>query len=80
MASTAPSNPDFLSLNEFAQAVGVSYRNVFAQMQEGRLPVPVVRIGSLWRIPRPAYERWLATVSGDANEIPEQRAAVELVR
>lgn len=66
MVSGFTDGSDSMSLNEFAQRHGLTYRGVFKMVQEGRLPVRVLRIGKLWRIPREDYARWM---DGD-EELP----------
>ncbi len=55
---------DFLSTAEAGQRLGVTGRRVQELIKAGR--VPAVRQGRNYRIPRRAYEEWLAGLSAEA--------------
>ena len=53
-----PYSPDFLDLYEWCARTGDSYSAVVQRAREGHMPVPVIRSGRRFLIPRKAYERW----------------------
>ena len=55
---------DFLSTTEAGERLGITGRRVQEMIKEGRLPA--VRQGRNYRIPRRAYEDWLAGLSAAA--------------
>ena len=55
---------DFLSTSEVGERLGVTGRRVQELIKAGRLPA--VRHGRCYRIPRPAWETWLAQQSAAA--------------
>ena len=57
---------EFLSTEDVAQRLGISRQNVVKQMKAGLLPY--VRRGRCLRIPRVAWETWLASQAQAALE------------
>jgi len=55
---------DFLSTSETGLRLGVTGRRIQELAKAGH--IPSVRIGRCIRIPRPAYEAWLATKTAEA--------------
>ncbi len=67
---------DTLSLKEAAERAGVNYYTLRRALDNGTIPVPVLRIGRTWRIPRHRFLQWLAgeppspTNDGAAPAVP----------
>ena len=57
---------ELLRPSDVAPLLGVSRNRVYQMIQEGTLPA--VRIGGAIRIPRAAWERWLARLEEKADE------------
>lgn len=51
-----PSSPDFLSLVELADLLGIGKTTAYELAQRNALPIPVLRIGRQYRASRKAYE------------------------
>lgn len=67
-------SPDCIPLDEVAARLDVHIDRLYAALASGE--VPAVRIGSRWRVPRAAFERWWATAGGKVPlELPKQRRA-----
>ncbi len=63
-----PYSPDFLDLYEWCARTGDSYSAVVERARTGTMPVPVVRSGRRFLIPRKAYNRLMGgeTAAPDA--------------
>ena len=57
---------EFLSTEDIAQKLGISRQHVVKQMKAGLLPY--VRRGHCLRVPRVAWEAWLASQAHSALE------------
>lgn len=61
--------PQAYTHKQICEMLGVSYNAVREQRLRGTLPFPAVQIGSQWRYPKAAVDRWLngeTTTSPDA--------------
>ena len=47
--------PEWMSLREFADLLGISLTSAYEYAREERLPVPAIRVGRQFRFSRPAY-------------------------
>jgi excisionase family DNA binding protein len=56
--STTEHQPEYLSVREVAELLGVSVRTAYTLVTSGE--IPAVRVRSLWRIQRTALEQHLA--------------------
>ena len=56
--SATHERPDYLTVRELADLLGVSLRTAYTLVTSGE--VPAVRVRSLWRVPRAELERQLA--------------------
>jgi excisionase family DNA binding protein len=57
--------PDLLKARDLADKLGVSVPRVYQLIAAGE--IPSVRVGNAIRIPRPAWERWLAGKAEEAQ-------------
>jgi excisionase family DNA binding protein len=57
--------PDLLKARDLADRLGVSVPRVYQLIAAGE--IPSVRVGNAIRIPRPAWERWLAGKADQAE-------------
>lgn len=62
-------------VEEVAKLLGVGRAAAYAAVRQGQLPV--VRIGRLVRVPKPAFERWLAGIELKLSAQPEGEDAAE---
>ena len=51
-------DPDFMTVREIAEYLPCSYSTIFSRVQSGE--IPGFRVGSNWRVPRDALEKWMA--------------------
>ncbi len=63
-----------VSIPEFARALGISPASVYNAMKRDELPVPVIRIGHRYVVPRAALERVLADGTPTAPAGPGEAA------
>lgn len=48
--------PDFLSLVQFAELLGIGKTTAYELAMRNELPIPVLRVGRQYRVSRKAYE------------------------
>ena len=57
-----------LSLAETADRLGVTRKHLYNLLNRGEFPVPVVRVGNVWRVSRQALEDFVAGRTSDDND------------
>jgi excisionase family DNA binding protein len=58
-------HPDFLKVRDVAPSLGVSVGRVYQLIASGE--IPAARVGGAIRIPRQAWENWLAAKTQQAE-------------
>lgn len=48
--------PEYLTVREVADELRVGRNTAYAAVESG--DIPAIRIGRLWRIPRPEFDAW----------------------
>ncbi len=59
-AVAAADGSDLLTLIEAAAYLRIAQRTAYHWVKEGRFPVPVIRMGSMWRVSRRELEAYAA--------------------
>lgn len=49
---------DYMSIDEVAERVGLSWRTIWSRINDGSLPA--IKMGRKWRIHRDDYAAWIA--------------------
>lgn len=61
-----------ISVEEAGEVLGISRNSAYAAVRKGE--IPVIRIGSLLRVPLPALERLLGGEFGEEKDLGEETA------